>query len=112
MNLNARYHPLNLRPLRPERCYLLGNTNKTNDFRTALTTNIAVCSRGFGGQSVVGIFKPASRRAEGKRVEPLDTNEIAKGLRLQLLPRFHRGNPTGLLWRRRLLHGRGVGAAG
>jgi hypothetical protein len=36
----------------------LGNTNKINEFRTALTTLIAVCSRGFGGQSEVGNLKP------------------------------------------------------
>jgi hypothetical protein len=49
----SEWQDLNLRPLRPERCYRSGNINKTNDFRTALTTIIAVCSRGFGGQSVV-----------------------------------------------------------
>jgi hypothetical protein len=42
------------RRLRPERRYPSGNTNKINEFRRALTTVIAVCSRGFGGQSVVG----------------------------------------------------------
>jgi hypothetical protein len=49
---------LNLRPLRPERCCLLGKTNKINNIRTPLTTIIAVCSRGFGGQSVVGMLRP------------------------------------------------------
>jgi len=28
----SEWQDLNLRPLRPERCYLSGNTNKTNDF--------------------------------------------------------------------------------
>jgi hypothetical protein len=42
----------------------LGNTSKINDFRTDLTTIIAVCSRGFGGQSVVGMPRPVPHRNE------------------------------------------------
>jgi hypothetical protein len=41
-------------PAPPERCYRFRNTNKINEFRTTLATIIAVCSRGFGAQSVVG----------------------------------------------------------
>jgi len=46
---------LNLRPLRPERRSPPRNSNQINGFWVALHTIIAVCSRGFGGQSVVGI---------------------------------------------------------
>jgi hypothetical protein len=38
---------------RPERSYLVGNTNNVH-FQAGPIIIIAVCSRGFGGQSVVG----------------------------------------------------------
>jgi hypothetical protein len=36
-------------PLRPERHYRSGKAKKSNEFRTAYSWNIAVCSEGFGG---------------------------------------------------------------
>ena len=48
----------NLRPLRPERDYLSRKANKNNEFRIALAMIIIICSRGFGGQSVVRTREP------------------------------------------------------
>jgi hypothetical protein len=58
----SEWQDLNLRPLRPERSYLLKNVNGIRNFRTTLTRIVAFCSRGFGGQSVVENFSPIVQR--------------------------------------------------
>jgi hypothetical protein len=64
----SEWQDSNLRPLRPERKWQSRSSTKTVQFAGRLTTVIAICSRGFGGQSVVKL-RPC--RNQRKADDPL-----------------------------------------